>query len=591
MKNMRLKTKLLFSFAIILMGTIILAATAFIGTARLSQEINMLAQKSVPNVKYVQQIQTQIRTIRMSLLEALAENNDAGIRSELEEANTAFAQLDTLISEYKQNATVDASLIASFETNLAQATGARNKIMPLIEQNMHDTNDEAFDMYKSEYIPVLDKAEEALNTIIAAENSQTQAQVQEAQNVRNIVYIVMFLILFIGILISVWTIIRLCRMILTPVNEIVFAMGEMTKGNVHTTVAYESNDEFGMMAESVRSSCNTLAHYIDLIDETMQKMAEGDFLIEEPEEPFKGDFANMEASITKFIARLNEALSQVSEAAVQVSAGAEQVSSGAQALSQGTTEQASSVQELSATIAEISHQVSENAQNADLAATRANEVGTVAAESSERMQKMLEAMKDISNSSNEIGKIIQTIEDIAFQTNILALNAAVEAARAGAAGKGFAVVADEVRNLASKSAEASSNTATLIEASMRAVKNGEEIAKETAQSLESVLQGTEEMTGSIDKISSASKEQASAISQVTLGMDQISAVIQTNSATAEESAAASEELSSQSEMLKGLMAQFKIKGVDNAENHTVLSDSYGNTENSFEEYHDFGSKY
>ena len=147
MKNMRLKTKLLFSFAIILMGTIILAATAFIGTARLSQEINMLAQKSVPNVKYVQQIQTQIRTIRMSLLEALAENNDAGIRSELEEANTAFAQLDTLISEYKQNATVDASLIASFETNLAQATGARNKIMPLIEQNMHDTNDEAFDMY------------------------------------------------------------------------------------------------------------------------------------------------------------------------------------------------------------------------------------------------------------------------------------------------------------------------------------------------------------------------------------------------------------------------------------------------------------
>lgn len=237
----------------------------------------------------------------------------------------------------------------------------------------------------------------------------------------------------------------------------------------------------------------------------------------------------------------------------------EQVSSGSQALAQGTSEQEASIRELSDYVSDISGRVNKNAENAKNVSEISDTATTDLKEGNAEMQKMLAAMKIIDEKSAEIEKIINTIDNIAFQTNILALNAAVEAARAGEAGKGFAVVADEVRNLASKSAEAAQTTSELIGSTIEAVSNGTAIADSTAQTIESVMERFSNANALINEISEGSAQQASMVDQVLSSVSQISAVVQNNAATAEESASASALTAAQAKELQKMVKQFHLR--------------------------------
>ena len=348
------------------------------------------------------------------------------------------------------------------------------------------------------------------------------------------------------------------RQLMKPIQEIEAAAKEMSQGNLHATIRYDSEDEMGSLADSLRNSMRVLEAYVTDIDNAMSQMAEGNFDVK-PSQPFIGDFKHIEESITKFIISMSGTLSHINEASSQVSVEASQVSSGGQALADGAAEQAASIEELSATVQEIASQIRRSSGNANEAKEQSERAGVDVEESNRRMQEMISAMEDINAKSAEIRKIVKTIEDIAFQTNILALNAAVEAARAGAAGKGFAVVADEVRNLAGKSAEAAKNTTKLIEETVHAVEGGSVIANETADAMTAVVESTRTAIGQIEEIAEALTAQAEATAQITIGLDQISAVVQTNSATAQQSSAASHQLSGQADLLKSLVSRFKIK--------------------------------
>ena len=351
------------------------------------------------------------------------------------------------------------------------------------------------------------------------------------------------------------------RRITRPLQSLTQAAQQIAEGHLDVSVECSSNDDIGDLAKSFRDTTVQLRSYTGYIDElssVLNEIAAGNLNISLTLD-YKGKFAELKTSLDNITDSLNSTLSEINLAADQVAVGADQVASGAQALASGSTQQAGSIQQLVASITEISDQVKHNAAEAGAASEKMEGIGKEADLSNRRMDSMLEAMQDISRNTSEISAIMKTIEDIAFQTNILALNAAIEAARAGEAGKGFAVVADEVRNLASKSAEASQNTAALIGKTTEAVGNGSEIANETAESLRTVVSNITSIVASVEDISRNSQSQSEAIRQVNAGVEQLSSVTQNNSAASEQSAAAAEELASQANTMKELAGKFTLR--------------------------------
>ena len=348
--------------------------------------------------------------------------------------------------------------------------------------------------------------------------------------------------------------------IIRPLKRLQDISQEISGGNLSVIIQSASNNEFGYVSKSLKDTAGRLSTYIDYINElsmVLDMIAEGnlDFTLKLE---YSGEFTKLMRSIDNIKQSLTHTLRQIHSSASQVSAGASSISENAQMLAQGTTEQACTMDKLTSMVQNISDNVKSNAEHAAQASEKAKNVETHMEASNQKMESMLQAMKQISDSSGKISKIISSIEDIAFQTNILALNAAVEAARAGASGKGFAVVADEVRNLASKSAEAAKNTSGLIVESVSSVDNGTQILNDTAETLFMAAKGVNEISGSIERISSATRTQSDAITQIVLGLEDISSGIQANSATSEESASASTELSNQAQNLFKQVSNFKI---------------------------------
>ena len=367
-------------------------------------------------------------------------------------------------------------------------------------------------------------------------------------------------VIVIAILISVIIALILAFRISTPMKACADRMKLLVEGDLDTPMPrITSKDETGMLAKSTASLVEGLRTVINDIGYLLNEMANQNLDVHTGhEEAYVGSFRNILLSMRNMKMELSGALRQVNHSAGEVSNASNQLSASAQMLGQGTTEQAGSVQELATRVGVISEQVKDTAKGAQEVCGQTRQTGEEILLCNQKMQHLVDAMQKIQESSEEIEKILKTIDDIAFQTNILALNAAVEAARAGSEGKGFAVVAEEVRSLAGKSAEAAKNTSVLIGNSTDAVHIGTEIARNTAEVLLEVVDSIQAVVASIDNIAAVSNEQSEAVEKISEGIHQISMVVQTNSATAEESAAASEQLAAEATCLKEMVDHFML---------------------------------
>ncbi len=349
---------------------------------------------------------------------------------------------------------------------------------------------------------------------------------------------------------------------LMAVERAIGRLGDLNlSADEELAVFYGRSDEIGMIAQTTHRVCAALRETIDDVSRILGQMAGGDFTVdvEKNQALYIGDFQTLSESLKSIRANLTSVIRDISLVAGQVDASADRVSSGAQALSQGTVEQAASITGLVANVTEITSQLQTSTVRCGSASDLVAKATGYADEADTKMAQLLTATHNIDQSSAQIGTIIKTIEDIAFQTNILALNAAVEAARAGAAGKGFAVVADEVRNLAAKSAQAAQNTNTLINRSIQDVKTGTESTDLAVSAMQVIGDCISSIKALMDEIAAASVQQSEMIVLVENGIKEISAVVQANSSAAEKSAAVSKELSGQARTLNGLIGRFRVE--------------------------------
>ena len=570
MKNLKISKKIICTFAVVLLLTFVLGVVSLVSTNNIASTSDNYVNISIPALSNLESARRYIRIFQGNILKATCTDNQADLDKLVEDISSDRSAFFDYLDSFLEYDPQFSDEVENIHTIMDDAASIRERIVEASAKFSYEGNLEAYSIYLNEYEPNLTKVTGILENLTTELKEAITTRYNNAQTTKTI-----NIVIIIAVVVVALTVV-LTKAIVTPIIQIKDSMNLIANGllkEADGTITYRSKDELGVLAHAARKVIRFFQDVLPSISDVCRNYGNGNFNCTcENYDSYVGETSEIRDSLMYIRDNLSAALSNVDQASDQLLSGTEEVSSGAQALAQGATQQAASIQELSENIASISESIKANSSDAAEASDKANAAGAAVQEVNAMMSELVRAMNEINEFSSETKKIVKTIEDIAFQTNILSLNAAVEAARAGAAGKGFAVVAEEVRNLAGKSAEAAQNTTRIIESTVNSIVSGNKLCAEVAEKMNKVGETAGKVTAINNKIADSSKKAADSIVKVTIGVDQISNVVQNNSATSEQSAAASEELSSQANMLKELVKSFSLySDSSNAGTHPAVN--------------------
>ena len=557
MKDYKIEKKLSTSFGAIL---VMFFASVFISIAGL-----MYISISFNNFySYYYEVTTNTLDSRMAVQGAvksvaitLLTNNPESVERFQNDAITYSERLAENLNTLQQIYRGDTSEIQEMINANEQANQYRQKLYDCVAA---DNKAKALSIYMNDYGPAMTVVQTKMQQLDTTASGLAAKAFHNSQIVNGVALILAIVVSVVSLLMTFTLSKNLIAIMKKPIEEIEAAAKEMAAGSLNVNINYESEDEFGSLADSMRLLCGNVGEIVADVDCVLEQLASGDFRVDSKAEgKYIGDYQPILVSMYAIRDKLNDAMKQINESSEMVAEGSLQLAESAQSLAEGSMEQSSAVEELTATVEDVSNMAETNAKEAEVAYRKVAEAEKEADKSQQSLYDLTEAMEVINETSMKIQNIITAIEDIASQTNLLSLNASIEAARAGEAGRGFAVVADQIGKLAADSARSAVDTKGLLVESMEQVRNGSAITEKTVEAIKSVLDSMREFEEISKHTSDTSRKQADMLGQIQQGIEQISMIVQSNSAAAEETSATSEELSAQADHLKQEVNKFQLR--------------------------------